>query len=231
MKNTFKIILATLIALPLYAFRLSPLSDSIIIGKDKNTVVYQVTNNTDKPMAIEASLVKREMNIDGSEKLPAVDDKNFIIYPNQIILKPAEKRGIKVTWLGQNDIKSELSYRLKIEQLPIDFDKKKKTGIKIIMKYLGALYISKEEFKSDIHVDSISVEKDEVVFTVENRGTSHQLLKNLKLKIKKKILLEADSLKGFAGENVLAKKKRRFRLKKDLFKEVPKVNEVVLVYE
>ena len=136
-----------------------------------------------------------------------------------------------MTWLGQNDIKSELSYRLKIEQLPIDFDKKKKTGIKIIMKYLGALYISKEEFKSDIHVDSISVEKDEVVFTVENRGTSHQLLKNLKLKAKKKVLLEADSLKGFAGENVLAKKKRQFRLKKDLFKEVPKVNEVVLVYE
>ena len=228
----YKIIFfSVLTALNTFAFRLSPLSNSIYIGKSKNTVVYQVTNNSDAPMAIEASIVKREMNENGKENLPKTKKDMFIVYPNQLILKPKEKRGIKVTYLGPKNIPSELSYRIKIEQLPIDFDKKSKTGIKILMKYLGALYVTKEEFKHQIVLKEIVEKENHYLFKVANEGKSHKLLKRLKISVGEKDFIESDKLKNFSGENILSQSIRRFSVKKDLFKKRPSASGVKLLYE
>ncbi len=225
-----KYFLALFIFTNVFAFRLSPLSHTIILGKNKNTVIYQVTNNTKSPMALEASVTKRIMDKDGSEKLPPPDKDTFIVYPSQLILKPKEKRGIKVTWLGAKDIKEELSYRLKIEQLPIDFEKKDKTGIKILMRYLGALYVSSSKFTPKVVLKSITEKSDDLIFTVANEGTSHKLLKKLKI-VTKNETIESEVLKDFSGENLLSKSEREFSVKRELFKKRPIVKEVSLVYE
>ncbi len=214
-----------------FAFRLSPLSSQIVLGKNKNTTVYQITNNSEKPMAIQVEIIKRIMDIDGGEKTPEVAQGLFSVFPNQLILKKGEKRGIKVTYLGDKNFDLEKSYRFKIEQLPIDFDKSKKTGIKILMKYMAALYVKKEHFKSKVILLGVKEEKDHYIIELENQGNSRQLLRKLRLDIGNgKRFVESDQLKNFSGENILAGNKRRFSVARSVIGDL-KGQKIKLIYE
>jgi len=212
-----KIITLLLISNLSLAFSLTPLSQSIVIGQNKETAIYQVENKNKEPIAVEVSLVERIMDSSGKEKQPEVKDGLFLLYPTQLILKPGQKRGIKVQWLA-GDVKSEKAYRIKVEQLPIDFKKEKSSGIKLLLKYLGALYISKPDFKSKISARVSSANKENISLTISNKGSKHQVLKKLRVILKKpgqSIELEADELKGIDGENILAGLTRKFVLKKN----------------
>ncbi len=210
-----KISLLILLSQITFAFNLTPLSQSIVIGKNSETVIYQVENKNKEAMAIEISLADRNMGTDGKEKRPEVKDGKFLLYPTQLILKPGQKRGIKVKWLG-GEIKKENAFRIIVEQLPIDFKKDKSSGIKLLLKYLGALYVTKTEFNPSISTKVTSVDGDMVKIQVSNSGTKHQVLKNLKLifsKDKSSLSFKGKDLKGIDGENILAGKKRNFSFK------------------
>ncbi|EQC46249.1 fimbria/pilus periplasmic chaperone [Bacteriovorax sp. Seq25_V] len=211
-----KFLILSLLSLNLFAFNLTPLSQSITLGKNSNTVIYQVLNKNKEPIAIEASLKIRKMGRDGKEELPDVEEGLFLIYPTQIILKPGEKRGIKIQYLGNNNLKNELSYRLLVEQLPVDFKKKTKTGVKLLLRYLGALYVTKDEFKPVLQVKSMKMVGTDLVIEIANTGSLHQVLKNLELTFfdtsVKKIVLTKDRLPSFNGENILAQSTRVFTI-------------------
>jgi fimbrial chaperone protein len=210
-----RIILILLISQLTFAFNFTPLSQSIIIGKNNETVIYQVENKNKEPIAVEVSLIERIMDRNGKEKHPEVADGLFLLYPTQLILKPGQKRGIKVKWLGK-DVKSEKAFRIKVEQLPIDFKKEKSSGIKLLLKYLGALYVSKDQFKSKIKAKILSIKDNMVAIEVSNSGQKHQVLRKLKVefknKTKKKTIVEGEILKGMDGENVLSKSNRIFKI-------------------
>lgn len=211
-----KLFFLSLLFINSYAFNLSPLSQSIILGRDKNSVIFQVENKNKEPIAIEASLKVRQMNELGVEELPEVEENLFLIYPLQLVLKPGEKRGIKIQYLGDDKIKKEGAYRLLVEQLPIDFKKQKTSGVKLLLRYLGALYVSKEEFHSNVVVKKILNEDNGLRVEVENLGKNHQVLKNLKIVLnneKDVVVLEASDLEGMNGENILGESRRIFKLK------------------
>lgn len=196
------------------AFSLTPLSQSIVMGQNNDTVIYQVSNKNKEPIALEVSLVKREMLKSGKEEQPEVKDGQFLLYPTQLILKPGQKRGIKVQWLG-GKISSEGAYRIKVEQLPIDFKKEKSSGIKLLLKYLGALYVTKDSFKPKLSASIVEVVDGKVLIDVKNAGKRHKILRSLELKLSKndqKIELSGKELKGIDGENILAEMTRRFEL-------------------
>lgn len=217
-----------------FAFNLSPLSQSIEIGKNLNTVIYQIENKNKEPIAVESSLKVRNMKEDGKEDLPEVKESDFLIYPTQLILKPGEKRGLKIQYLGNLDIKEELAYRVLVEQLPIDFERRKQTGVKLLLRYLGALYVTKDDFKGNIVVSKFESTKEDLKFSVKNSGNKHIVFKNLSLEIingKEKIKLSSEQLEGFIGENILAKMSRVFSVKNTLGKTIPEGSKVVLKYD
>lgn len=211
-----KIFLTLILSSLCFGFSLTPLSQSIVVGKNNDTVIYQVQNNNKEPIALEVSLKERLMKIDGKEDQPDVDEDLFLIYPTQIVLKPGQKRGVKVKWLGSKKLKEEKSYRLVVEQLPVDFKKKSKTGVKLLLKYLGALYITSDKFRPEVKLGKVQLEKDKLFFPLENRGNKHKVLKNLivvyEQKGKKPIEVTGKELDGFIGENILANSRRDFKI-------------------
>ena len=192
------------------------MSSSIGIKSGGGSSLFYLENDSDQAVAVQVSLAKRELDINGVESNGAISNE-LTLYPTQLIIPPNEKRSVKVTWVGKDLPAKELAYRLIAEQLPIDLEKNKnkKASIKILLRYIAALYIKTDDFDSEIKVSEVKEVDKKLLIQVDNTGKKHQVLANLSLKFvdekkKNEILLNPDDLKGMSGENVLANSKRNF---------------------
>lgn len=192
------------------------MSSSIGVKGNDSSALYFLENDTDQSIAVQVNLVRREMDINGVESNPKISNE-LTLYPTQLIIPPNEKRSVKVAWVGKELPTKELAYRLIAEQLPIELEKNKnkKASIKVLLRYVAALYVKAEDYSPDIKVAEVKNVEKKISILIENIGKKHQVLANLNLKFidekkKKEILLTVDDLKGMSGENVLADSKRIF---------------------
>jgi fimbrial chaperone protein len=200
----------------LFGFTFSPMSQSIDLGEKQKGTQFLLENDSDQKMAVELVVKERSMDEAGVET--QTDTKDISIFPPQIIIPPGEKRTIRVTWNGAVPLETEKSYRVIAEQLGLKVDDKvkNKSGIQMLMKYVAALYVTPDDAESKVAILSHSSDGKELTLVVENSGNKHQILGEPVLGFEasnKKVQLKQDDLKGFAGENVLAKSKRTFKIK------------------
>ena len=208
--------LLALILLPqqLFAFRLDPMSVSIELSDNQKHVSFIIENESKQPLPVQINLFERSMNESGEDVLKETSE--VMAFPDQLIIPPEQKRSVKVTWSGKADeLKSEKAFRFVAEQLPLDLDqdKKSKTGIKMLLKYVAALYVNPKNSES-----KISCEYGDAQLTCINEGNKHRILNFKSLVLQdssSKIEFETADLKKVNGENILAHGKRVFSLKKD----------------
>lgn len=215
----------------LFSFKFSPMSQSLVLEGNNKSAQFQVENDTAESMGIELTVKERIMNSEGKEELPATSELS--IFPPQMIIPPKEKRTIRVLWNGPGKIPSERSFRVVAEQLPLNVNKKKSgTGIQMLMKYMAAFYVSPPDAEPEVKVSYLGTADKKLSFKIINSGTGHQIIYKPKLTFKKgsdKWVLEEKDLVGFAGENVLAKSERIFKVTSNL--KIPQDAEVSLKLE
>lgn len=213
-------LLALVFALPfLLAFTFNPMSQSIELGSNQKSAQFLLENDSNEKMAIELSVKVRKMDETGKESLE--DTSDMAVFPPQLIIPAKEKRTIRVNWNGAKELDVEKAFRVIAEQLPLNVDEKtkKRSGIQMLMKYVAALYVTPKDAKSEMKILETDLKNSQFTITLENSGNKHQILANPEITFKdenNKTVLKADSLKGLAGENVLAKSKRTFIIKSDL---------------
>jgi fimbrial chaperone protein len=234
-RNILFVIFSFFISLNSYAFKFSPMSTAIGIAPSKNSTLFYLENDSDQPIAVTASLLKREMSVDGVEANKKIDGE-LMVYPSQLIIPPNEKRSVKVTWTGKTVPTAELNYRLVAEQLPIDLDKnkKQKASIKVLLRYVAALYVQAEDYNPDVTLKKMDVDDKNVSFLLTNAGKKHQVLANMTMKVsgKKDIDFSSEDLKGMTGENVLALSERVFRFPKNgKFKDIQATDKVKISFD
>lgn len=209
--------LLLLLVLPLLlSFDFSPMSQSIDVSEGRKGAQFLIQNEGASNIAVELSVFERKMDEKGEETLGST--KEVSVFPPQIIIPPGEKRTIRVMYNEKSEPSIEKSFRVVAEQLPLNVDKKIKSqsGIKMLMKFVAALYVTPSNAKSDIKLVSHTSNGKEMNLVVENKGNKHQLLTNPVIKFLSngvKGELKAKDLPGFAGENVLAGQKRIFNIK------------------
>jgi fimbrial chaperone protein len=181
-----------------------------------------------QPVAIQISIVTRNVSIDGIEELPPAED-DFIVFPPQIILMPNQTQTVRVVWVGDDSPSKELPYRIVAEQVPIDalepkIDEPTDTrivDIKVLFKYVGTIYVTPPNASPKVVIEGAEPFTSEdgsqkLVLNFENQGTAHKLLTGLVVNLTsagQTITLSGDEqLKGVIGENILAGNKRRFVL-------------------
>lgn len=233
--NLFFFIFLSLISLNSYAFKFSPMSTSIGVSEKKNSTLFYLENDSDQPIAVTATLLKRELSTEGVETNKKIEEE-LTVYPSQLIIPANEKRSVKVTWTGKVIPTSELAYRLVAEQLPIELDKskKKKASIKVLLRYVAALYVSLEDFSPNVSLKKLEVDDKFVSFVIANTGKRHQVLANMSLKVtgKKNSEFDSDDLKGMTGENVLALSERSFHFPRTgKFKDIQATDKVKINFE
>lgn len=216
-------------ALAAVLFSFSPISASFAPSGKGSSQAYTLTNTSpDQVLTVELYVMTRELGLNGEETNNRDKaEADFAIYPPQVILQPGETQVVRVNWLGDPKPPKELAYRLIAEQLPVDTDTKTTTNqnrtiaITTLIRYAGSVYIKPPNAQPEVTVASVAHQKnkagaDEMVLTLQNKGTAHLVLDNLIFTLTsatqpdKSITIE--DWKGVAGENMLAGASRRFVL-------------------
>jgi fimbrial chaperone protein len=216
--------LFTLLVTGLWAFSFEPISRSFSPSGRGATQSFRLKNEGPDYIAIRISMFTREIGTDGRESRKAADEL-FTVYPRQIVLKPESIQTVRVKWEGPADISSEQAYRILIEQVPVDFggETSRDSGIQILFRYLGAVYICPPEASADVvvqHAEIVRVDDSEALeITLNNRGNKHSILNDLTIIIRNagdgSVLHEypPELLEGINGDNILAGGTRIVRLK------------------
>lgn len=208
---------------PAFAFKLLPISRTFTPFGSGATQSYQVVNDSNERLAVQISLVKRQMDLAGKENYQPADE-DFLVYPPQILLEPQKTQTVRVTWLGDPQPAKELAYRIIAEQMPINLEKPKDNQtqpvgqVKVLLRYLGSLYIRPANVKPNVVLETAEPQKatnsaNELAISFNNRGTARAVLKNLKLHLTgqgKTVDLQPEQLKEINNAVILAGNKRRF---------------------
>ncbi len=205
------------------AFRFSPFRVKFEPSGDGANQLFTVENNTDQPASVQIRITTRDVDVDGGEKNTDAE-KDFMIYPAQLVLEPNTSRSVRVQWIGVPNLKEEKAYRIIAEQLPVNLDKNKPktSAVKFLVSYRGALFVTPPGLSHNVTLDFSGVTRDAtgkkfLDIVLHNRGTQHAMLRNLKLDIKDDkgntiTLAGEDQLKGVTGEGVLAGHRRQFMI-------------------
>lgn len=205
---------------PSFAFKLLPISRTFAPAGRSATQSYEIVNDRNEWLAVSVSMLQRQMDRNGKESYKPADD-DFMIYPPQILLEPNTTQTVRVSWVGDPNPSAELSYRLLAEQVPINLDKNQSRmakpvgAVKILMRYLGSVYVKSDTMKPDVVIETIETlpGATQLAITMHNRGNAHVALTKLALHLKAVgavVNLKPEQLKGMANEVILAGNTRRF---------------------
>lgn len=199
----------TLLSYPSFALQLNPSSYQLAPKGSLASHVFEVVNDSDEIVAIKASVVSREWV--GNKEVNN-STTQFEIFPAQLILKPKEKKGVRIRWAGDKTIKAEQAYRLVVEQLPVNFTKEQQaSAMKVLHKVVGALYVTPSGAKAKLAFSGAKKVNDIkkgalLVFDVTNNGSAHSLLNKHKITVagKNSVLLAPELFGVLPTQNVLA---------------------------
>jgi len=210
-----------------YSFRVSPIILNFTPDKPSNTQTMTLINEKDVSLPVEVSVFTREIDSKGEET--RVPSEDFLVFPQQLILKPKERRNIRFTWKGKSNLDQEKSYRFLVHQVPIKVQKKKKNqknakvAIDFFFNYMAAGFVTPVHAQPNLSVSKIiRVNKKKLKFILKNTGNTHAYLRdyeiylesaNLTGNLKKQRKLESESIqKVLAGINILANGSREIEL-------------------
>lgn len=209
-------------AIALQAFNLQPIILELKPTGTESSGVFILSNQGEDPMAVELSLWNRELSDLGVEERSPADSELFILYPTNIILQPGARQTVRIQYRGP-DVSIERAFRLQAEQLPVDF-----TGgqgpqggrINIMYKYLAAVYVTPPNARSEVVMGSLvgtpEGGEDGLWVVVENIGSKHQLLRDLRITARfedgETLEWSPEELPSLANENLLAGETVYYRL-------------------
>lgn len=114
-------------------------------------LVYTINNDTSRPIAVQITIARREISVEGVEsRVPAED---ILAYPSQLVVAGGEARTVVVEWSGAGtDV--ELPFRVIAEQIPVDFGDSPEAParIKMNLRYISSLYVRPPDTVSDPRV-------------------------------------------------------------------------------
>ena len=193
------------------ALQLNPLSVIVKPTGGGARQTFKVTNESNKPIAVQFSVTTRQQINNKEVRRPA--DRDFMIYPPQTIIPPRTTQKVRIEWLGKKPAARELAYRLIAKQVYVSLEKQKQTGISMLMTLVGALYVQPNNTKSNLQVRAVQRHGNKLAVTIANSGTRHQLMNYATLTLRngpKVINIKGKGLIGIEGNNVLAGATKRF---------------------
>ena len=84
-------LLLCLAPFPAEAFRFIPFTAEFDPSGTGANQTFRVENNSADRIAVEISVFRRQMNLDGSDELTEAED-DFVVFPTQIVLEPKQSQ-------------------------------------------------------------------------------------------------------------------------------------------
>ena|GEM_PF-2654117 len=153
-----------------------------------------IKNDEAKLIAIEVSVLTREISENGEEKNKPVPKEWFSIYPTQLIVEPGEEETIRIAWKNAVNLDRETAFRVSIKQIKINDDvdtpdvvNDSVAKVDFLTNYLHALYVNPKGTAPKLIFKKPSVVKKGgkrlLRLNFENQGTARLWMPDLSLKI------------------------------------------------
>ncbi|MBF0360883.1 MAG: molecular chaperone [Oligoflexia bacterium] len=233
----------TFFSFNLWAFKISPMVATLSPEGGKNSsTTFQVSNDKDEVISIEADVTTRSIDLHGKEERKKTEELKA--YPMQFQLKPKEIKNIRVIWTGTKDIKSELPFRLIVRQLPVSSQKDDNGNggggqagqIKFLFEYVCSVYVRPQNSRPKLVVEKVKRELAKEVYkenlislTIKNDGNEHIIVKNMDIYLSSEakevkdakdakesnveVKVPDDQMEKYSNENILAGESRILTIK------------------
>lgn len=211
------VIALTLIACATQAFTLTPMSATFDPNGNGSAKSFRVENESSNRVDFQITMLTRDMTEDGTETNQKATNL-FTLFPSQGTIEPGQNQTIRVVWKGDKNLADELSFRIEAVELPINraLDKSK-AEIKVLLRYLGAVYVRPRNAKPKLQVTAFTrTSTNTYLMAVVNTGNAHQplidpvlTLTDTRGRITK---VPTEQLSAIASQNILGKHTRRFTL-------------------
>jgi len=211
-----KLALAMMVAatLRVAALTVTPMSVELTETGAGSTASFRIENDSDAPIAVIVSVMTRVIEPDGTERnAPAGND--FLVMPSRVVLDPRSARVVKVQWRGPSPLSVERAYRVLVEQVPVSFGESGGSGIRIMFRYLAALYVVPAGAAGRLSLVSLipAVRDDQngLLVSIRNDGNKHFITSNPRLLVRDgsgETEFSGDALSGLTGLNILARSSR-----------------------
>lgn len=211
------ILLTVCVIAPIFAFQFSPLEQSFAPTGANSTKTYTIVNDSDDSIAVEISALTRDMDAAGKE-LNESAAAYFSIVPSKVILRPQSSQIVRVQYRGPRTVPTELSFRLRAEQIPYSQGRatEGQSMFNFLYVYTTSLYVSPSRETTRVQVNSakptLTTDGQQVMtLTVANAGTVHQILNGAKVEVtnnatRQSVVYEGAALGFVNGLNLLAGK-------------------------
>jgi fimbrial chaperone protein len=163
----------------------------VIINPESGTsFITVVASGDDEQMPIDLYTATRSVDIDGSETFEKIKGA-FHIIPSQFMLRPGERKFIRVIWRGDKKLQKEQAYRLVIQGVPItDPMRLEKDGIVAQIahkrRYVCPLYVKPKHTRPKLKLLSFKKmqtnDEEFLELKMKNTGNAHKYLKKFNLK-------------------------------------------------
>ena len=213
---SFSAVILTLLLMlspSLHAYNVQPMVAEFRPSGPDATKIFYVENTYDDKLAVQVNVFTRAIKENGEEVRE--ETKNFVVYPDQLVINAKEKRGVRISYVGPRDMKVQIPYRISFDQLPVDLKKKdQKDGaqLKFMFNYVTAVYVSPSGVEPKVEIESQQKVKDKLKVNFVNKGTAHKLLSHFEIKLvsdkSEEDITEADK-KMVDGVNLLPQSNRR----------------------
>jgi len=199
------------------AFTLIPMSTTFDPVGNGSAKSFRVENESSNQVDFQISMLTREMTEDGRETNQKITNL-FTVFPPQGTIKPGQSQTVRVVWKGDKNPTNELCFRIEGVELPISrVPEKNKAEIKVLLRYLGAVYIRPRNAKPKLQVTGFTRTPTNTYLMVgANTGNAHQPLKNPELTLTdaqgRIAKVPTEQLGVIAGQNILGNHTRQFTL-------------------
>ncbi len=204
------------------AYKFEPISRVFAPAGSNATQAFEIINDGTERIAVTVSMLTLERDEVYVETNRDADDE-FLVYPAQIVLSPGKRQTVRVTWLGDAKPTRELTFRIVVEQVPIELlDPKARPSpelagrVRVMLAYRGTLFIRPPQASPNITVEARPAAKNALEVTLVNRGTAVGLVKSCAVTLQpvqgSAIEVPATALAVMRNHRVLAGGRRRYLL-------------------
>ncbi|MBR1918543.1 MAG: molecular chaperone [Spirochaetales bacterium] len=201
-----------LLASPVFAFQFEPLTQTFAVSGAEATRTYTITNDSDEVIAVTVSALTRDQDGSGAE-VNQDASRYFSIQPAKILIQPQSAQIVRVQYRGPKTVTTELSFRIKAEQVPYSQGRSStnKSMFNFLYIYNASAYVKPAKVTENVIVSKVMESSDNLALTLTNAGTVHQLLNEAKITIqdasgKVVTLTGTEMLPEIYGTNILARK-------------------------
>lgn len=128
--------------------------------------------------AFEIKILNRQMDLNKKDILTQ-NETDFIVIPSQILLNANSEEIVNITYIGNKDIDFEKAFRLKIEEVYIEFDEdefgiipeKPQARMIVMTNVVKSLFVSNSNHKEEIQIESFEKVNNKLNIIIKNVGT------------------------------------------------------------